>query len=67
MAAPAIASASRIKVPKAAIHRVLHSFVCLETRLIMEVDGGQHAEQTLYDAKRTAWLETKADSGIMKF
>ena len=34
-------------------------FVCLEKRLIVEVDGGQHAEQALYDAKRTGWLETQ--------
>jgi len=26
-------------------------FVCLEKRLIIELDGGQHAEQSDYDAK----------------
>lgn len=31
-------------------------FVCFEARLIVEVDGGQHAERAA-DAKRTAWLE----------
>ena len=31
-------------------------FVCLEKRLIVELDGGQHAEQTEYDAQRDAWL-----------
>jgi len=31
-------------------------FVCLEKRLIIELDGGQHAEQSDYDAKRDAWL-----------
>ncbi|MBU0555221.1 MAG: DUF559 domain-containing protein [Alphaproteobacteria bacterium] len=30
-------------------------FVCLERRLIIEVDGGQHAESAS-DAARTAWL-----------
>ncbi len=34
-------------------------FVCLEQRLIVEVDGGQHAEQTEDDAQRTAWLEAE--------
>ena len=36
-------------------------FVCLEKRLIIEVDGGQHAdeEQIEHDAKRTGWLETQ--------
>ena len=32
-------------------------FVCLDTKLIVEVDGGQHLEQSASDAKRTAWLE----------
>jgi len=32
-------------------------FVCLEARLIVEVDGGQHADNTAEDAARTAWLE----------
>jgi very-short-patch-repair endonuclease len=36
-------------------------FVCLEKRLIVEVDGVQHtkAKQMAHDAKRTAWLETQ--------
>jgi very-short-patch-repair endonuclease len=32
-------------------------FVCLERRLVVELDGGQHAEQQRYDAGRTRWLE----------
>lgn len=32
-------------------------FVCLERRLIVELDGGQHAEAQAYDAARTAHLE----------
>jgi very-short-patch-repair endonuclease len=32
-------------------------FLCLERRLIIEVDGGQHAERKAEDAQRTAWLE----------
>ena len=32
-------------------------FVCLEARLIIEVDGGQHADQVDYDQWRTEWLE----------
>ncbi len=34
-------------------------FVCLEKRLIVEVDGGQHGEHTVYDAKRNTWLEAQ--------
>jgi very-short-patch-repair endonuclease len=28
-------------------------FVCIEARLVIELDGGQHAEQVAYDARRT--------------
>ena len=31
-------------------------FVCFERKLIVELDGGQHAEQVEYDAERDAWL-----------
>jgi very-short-patch-repair endonuclease len=31
-------------------------FVCLEEKLIVELDGGQHAEQSDYDAERDGWL-----------
>lgn len=31
-------------------------FVCLEARLIVEVDGGQHADEKYGDAQRDAWL-----------
>jgi len=34
-------------------------FVCLETRLIIEVDGGQHADQKYGDAERDAWLKAQ--------
>ena len=33
-------------------------FACLEALLIVEADGGQHAEQRRYDAIRSAWLES---------
>jgi very-short-patch-repair endonuclease len=32
-------------------------FVCLEYRLIVELDGGQHAEAQVYDSTRTEALE----------
>ncbi len=34
-------------------------FVCLEQRLVIELDGGQHALAQTYDAKRTAYLESQ--------
>ena len=34
-------------------------FVCLESRLVVEVDGGQHASAASGDAERTVWLESE--------
>jgi very-short-patch-repair endonuclease len=31
-------------------------FVCLESRLVIELDGGQHADDVAYDQRRDAWL-----------
>ena len=31
-------------------------FVCLEKRLVIEVDGGQHNSQVPQDEEREAWL-----------
>jgi very-short-patch-repair endonuclease len=31
-------------------------FACLKARLVVEVDGGQHAEEVERDQKRTDWL-----------
>jgi very-short-patch-repair endonuclease len=40
------------------IGRYIADFVCLEQRLVIEVDGGQHADRAEQDAVRTAWLRT---------
>jgi very-short-patch-repair endonuclease len=34
-------------------------FVCLERGLVIEVDGGQHAEETVYDETRSAYLRRR--------
>ncbi len=34
-------------------------FVCFERRLIVEVDGGHHQGQAVYDDERTKWLESQ--------
>src|SRR5207237_2204899 len=34
-------------------------FACLEMRLLIEVDGSQHADQVEHDSRRTAWLESQ--------
>jgi len=38
------------------IGRYIVDFVCLEQKLIIELDGGQHAKQREYDAHRDRWL-----------
>src|SRR5512143_2663471 len=39
--------------------RYIVDFVCVERRLVIELDGGQHAEQTVYDQQRDAWLRNQ--------
>ena len=43
------------------IGRYIVDFVCLESRLVVEVDGGQHTEdeQIAYDARRDRWLNAE--------
>ena len=38
------------------IGRFIVDFVCYEKKLIVELDGGQHSEQQVYDSERTRWL-----------
>jgi len=33
-------------------------FLCLEAKLVVELDGGQHSDQVAYDERRTRHLET---------
>jgi very-short-patch-repair endonuclease len=42
---------------QAPIGRYIVDFVCFEEKLILEVDGGQHATRSDQDSVRTAWLE----------
>lgn len=32
-------------------------FICISEKLIIELDGGQHAEQIEYDTRRTLYLQ----------
>ena len=41
------------------IGRYIADFICYEKRLIIEIDGGQHAEAVNYDERRTRWLEAQ--------
>jgi very-short-patch-repair endonuclease len=37
-------------------------FICLEKKLIIELDGGQHTKQVEYDEKRSVWLKERGYS-----
>ena len=41
-------------------------FVCFEQKFVIELDGGQHARQTVRDAARTKWLESRGYR-VMRF
>jgi very-short-patch-repair endonuclease len=42
-----------------AIGSFIADFVCMAERLIVEIDGGQHAERAAEDARRTQYLEAE--------
>lgn len=44
---------------QAAFGPYILDFLCREAALVVELDGGQHADQLAYDARRTAWLERR--------
>ena len=35
-------------------------FVCFEKHLVIELDGGQHLNNQIYDKKRSDWLKHRA-------
>ena len=41
-------------------------FICLELKLIIELDGSQHMGQQQYDMKRSQWLQSNGFK-IMRF
>ena len=42
-----------------AIGNYIPDFVCIEKKLIVELDGSQHLEQEEYDEERTKYLESE--------
>lgn len=41
-----------------AVGNFIPDFVCIEKKLIIELDGSQHSEQEEYDEERTKYLES---------
>ncbi len=57
----------RFKVSKAAsYHDYIFDFVCLERKIVIEIDGGQHQDQRIEDHARTAVL-TGAGFTVLRF
>jgi very-short-patch-repair endonuclease len=44
---------------QAPIGKYIVDFVCHEKCLVIEVDGGQHMENSLADGERTDWLQSQ--------
>jgi very-short-patch-repair endonuclease len=44
---------------QAPIGRYIVDLVCFERNLVIELDGGQHAERIEEDAVRTSWLNSR--------
>jgi len=41
------------------IGQYIVDFICFEKKIVIEVDGSQHFENTTYDSKRTELLKKK--------
>ncbi|EKD72726.1 MAG: hypothetical protein ACD_45C00603G0001 [uncultured bacterium] len=41
------------------VHPFIVDFICPSKKLIIEIDGGQHAEQLRYDEKRSVFLKSQ--------
>jgi very-short-patch-repair endonuclease len=46
--------------------RYILDFVCLDRKLVIEIDGGQHSESIRYDEERTQLL-TRAGFRVLRF
>ena len=42
------------------------SFACFDPKVVIELDGGQHAGQSAYDEQRTRWLASEGFS-VLRF
>src|SRR5690348_4582182 len=51
---------------QAPVGRYIVDFVCFERRLVIELDGGQHAASSEADGIRTSWLRSQGFV-IMRF
>ena len=50
-----------------AIGTFILDFVCVQEKLVIEVDGGTHRGQEEYDQERTQWLEKEKGYRVIRF
>jgi len=50
-----------------AVGTYILDFYCAKAKLAIEVDGGTHLEQEVYDNERTEWLETEKGIRVIRF
>jgi 5-methyltetrahydrofolate--homocysteine methyltransferase len=50
-----------------AVGTYILDFVCIQERLVVEVDGGSHLEQEEYDQERTRWLGEEKGYRVVRF
>ena len=50
-----------------AIGTYILDFVCVQEKLVIEVDGGTHLSQVGYDKARTRWLEEEKGYRVIRF
>jgi 5-methyltetrahydrofolate--homocysteine methyltransferase len=50
-----------------AVGTYILDFVCIQEKLVIEVDGGSHLEQEEYDQERTRWLEEEKGYQVIRF
>jgi len=50
-----------------AVGTYIVDFVCIQEKMVIEVDGGSHLEQQEYDKERTRWLEEEKGYRVIRF
>ena len=50
-----------------AVGPFIADFFCAKARLVVEIDGDIHVEQTKYDAERTKWLNEQKGYQVIRF
>jgi very-short-patch-repair endonuclease len=50
-----------------AVGTYIVDFVCVQEKLVIEVDGGSHLEQEEYDQERTRWFQEERGYRVIRF